>query len=164
MTREELSWMAGLFEGEGCFVMRREHTLKMELAMTDRDVVERFALLAGVGNVHLLDKRVPGNKEQWRWTVSGKKAETLALELRPWLGARRGARVDEIIAARKSHVAEATRLRICPTCKKEFRPAWNKVSLRKVFCSKKCAWPIDTHVSYKRTWREKRRAQGLPVT
>ncbi len=164
MTSEERAWMAGLFEGEGCFTMRRNHTLRMEIAMTDRDVVERFAKLAGVGNVNSLDKRVHQRKEQWRWSISGEKAIALALELRPWLGTRRGARVDEILAAREAHVLEATRLRVCPTCGKEFRPTWNKVSLRKVFCSKACAWPQEKHTAYKREWREGRRKQGLTVT
>lgn len=57
----DIAWAAGLFEGEGCFTIQRSPRKRANgesvvykqpvarLHMTDKDVVERFAKIVGVG-------------------------------------------------------------------------------------------------------------------
>jgi hypothetical protein len=57
-TDSEIAWAAGLFEGEGsCYGTVRSdryntRRIRMNLRMTDQDVVERFAKVVGVGSVY----------------------------------------------------------------------------------------------------------------
>jgi hypothetical protein len=103
MLETELYWLAGLLEGEGYFTANRSNGgkylyPKIELCMTDEDVVRKAHKVTGVGNVGgpYPDKRQPHWKPTWRWSVYGQKAFTLMDTLYPLLGARRQAKIDEI--------------------------------------------------------------------
>lgn len=93
----EVAWAAGLFEGEGCFgsyPRGRKHGTQARLSMTDRDVVERFAKIVGMGTVRGPVDR--GNKEWkpiWEWYVQrASEVRAVVALFRPWLGERRLAR------------------------------------------------------------------------
>ena len=51
MTTNELAWVAGIFEGEGCLYKdpRRKKDHKLQVVMTDKDIVERLHRITGVG-------------------------------------------------------------------------------------------------------------------
>lgn len=95
------AWAAGLFEGEGCFTQKsnRYATPSMSMSMTDRDVVERFHRVVGVGSVsgpHTESK--PHYKPYWLWRLYGRDAvEALGNRFLPWLGDRRSMRFMEVL-------------------------------------------------------------------
>lgn len=107
LTEAEAAWIAGIYEGEGC--LQRNLTRngnsesicwQLKIAMSDFDVIDRLASLAGIGSVQKETvPRIPGRKLMARWCVSS-RADVLAVvqAIRPWLGHRREARADEFLA------------------------------------------------------------------
>src|SRR5665213_179839 len=92
-TRENLAWMAGLFEGEG-YVQGRPRSYKradgrsfttigyrLAITMTDEDIIRRFHRLAGVGNVNgprLSPSMVAKNQQPiYDYTANGAEAYAL---------------------------------------------------------------------------------------
>ena len=118
----DIAWAAGLFEGEGCWNAYGHEggTVRMQvrLGMTDRDVVERFAAIVGVGNVSVHDTpahRAKGWKPLYTWCVyeAEKVREVIALLL-PYMGERRRAKAEEVLrlgADIRSHNSKKTH---CP--------------------------------------------------
>ena len=96
-TREEAAWLAGIFEGEGCFSRAGSSGQNARLTMTDEDTVRRFAAMLGA--------RVRGpflhkGREKPMWSVSfGSFEQAQALLAYMWwgLGARRRARAVEVL-------------------------------------------------------------------
>lgn len=92
----DLSWAAGLFEGEGTFTLSRWHGNsigpKAALVMGDEEIVNRFHRIVGLGRVCIENRkqRASHHKVMYRWTVS-ERSEFLdfASLLMPYLGARR---------------------------------------------------------------------------
>jgi hypothetical protein len=82
----------------------------MGLTMADEDVVRRFAEIVGCGTVAPRSPRKAHWKPQWQWTVCN-VAETVVLSemFRPYLGKRRTARLDEILAEVQATGAGANR-------------------------------------------------------
>lgn len=105
MDTTTTAWAAGLFEGEGCISRCGRHGegLAIEVSMTDRDVIERFAAAVGAGRVA---PRVLGGRDrdgrlaQWRW-YCGRREEVMRImtELMPYLGTRRQTRYAELVEA-----------------------------------------------------------------
>lgn len=98
---QETAWAAGLFEGEGSIYVRRIPPAYVQLTIvsTDRDVLARFAEIAGAGLVRLAVPATADHKAQYRWhTARRADAARILGELRPWFGERRGARADEALA------------------------------------------------------------------
>ena len=102
-----IAWAAGLFEGEGSFSVRRYGEggrvgLRMSLSSTDFDVIEKFWRTVGCGNVGGPYWHSASTKPQYAWTLNraGEFIE-LASRLRPYLGERRKAKLDECLTAYK---------------------------------------------------------------
>ena len=95
IDREDLVWLAGLLEGEGAFDLHRGKYPRIRLGMTDRDVVGRAATLLG-GKVRLSLKPAPA-KAMWHVEVSGTKALSAMTALLPLMGARRSAKIAEVM-------------------------------------------------------------------
>jgi hypothetical protein len=96
-TRENLAWVAGLFEGEGCIGHNRKTgQWQLIVASTDEDVLQRAHMLTGVGTLRGPIDR--GHKPHWIWNVTS-RAQVYALlaALYPWFGKRRQARVIECL-------------------------------------------------------------------
>lgn len=103
MTEAETAWVAGVLEGEGCFDHNRTARYpRIRLEMTDADVVERVRSLVG-GSL-----RRPRNRHPSRWkdslllTVNGDAALRLMVAVRPWMGSRRGEKIDSLLAERQA--------------------------------------------------------------
>ncbi|HEX2907188.1 MAG TPA: hypothetical protein VHO69_10035 [Phototrophicaceae bacterium] len=100
-------WLAGLLEGEGSFQIQvkgegRSDQPKLNLKMTDKDVVEHFALLL---NTHVLGPyKLSGGPESANWkpaydaSVFGEIALEWMQRLRPYMGERRQAQIGTVIA------------------------------------------------------------------
>ena len=103
MTDNELHWLAGLLEGEGYFTLgisrRQPNAPRIVLVMTDEDVVVRAANLIGGKVKRRPDSRQGNRKPCYVMTSRGGSNHVIAMMkmLRPLMGTRRGAKLDEII-------------------------------------------------------------------
>lgn len=90
-----IKWAAGLFEGEGC--LDYSNGLRARVGMTDEDVIRKFHDAVGFGSVGTLQP--PGNRKKvWVWSAYGENAITLMHIFYPYLGQRRLAIADKLIA------------------------------------------------------------------
>lgn len=123
MNREDIAWAAGLFEGEGCFVLTKyPNRLSPHAAMqmTDEDVVRRFAAVVGFGTISVRQPRRPGYKHAWHWqTTSFQTVQALGAMFWPWLGSRRRQRWAEIMGELRL-AGTATKRRTQGRCWKMF--------------------------------------------
>lgn len=96
MKETDLTWLAGLLEGEGSFLKAppsNPNCPRISLEMTDKDVVERAALLMGGKAVRRVLKD-PLWKPAYRVIVKGLRAVTLMRILYPEMGARRRSQIS----------------------------------------------------------------------
>src|SRR6266478_6444851 len=74
-TAADIAWAAGLFEGEGCIhspQKRGNKSLQLSLRCTDRDVVEKFYKVLGIGHFHgPYEQMQPTEKPIWAWGCGG---------------------------------------------------------------------------------------------
>lgn len=94
-NRDDLLWLAGLLEGEGTFDSHRGKYPRVRLAMTDRDVVGRAASLMDT-KIRLSLHAAPA-KPTWHSELSGERAAEIMREILPFMGARRSARIAEVL-------------------------------------------------------------------
>lgn len=103
-SEAEVAWAAGLWEGEGCWNAYRRPSGKVQaqcrLAMTDADVVERFAGIVGFGSIRR-DVIRNANKDwkpltEW-YTQRRDKTHELIQMFWPYLGERRKAKAQELL-------------------------------------------------------------------
>jgi hypothetical protein len=95
VTRDDLLWLAGLLEGEGCFDLHRGRYPRIRLGMSDRDVVGRAATLLG-GKVRLSLKPAP-QSAMWHVEISGTKAVAVMRLILPHMGTRRSGKIATIL-------------------------------------------------------------------
>lgn len=107
---EQIGWLAGLLEGEGHFYKRSKAAPDgvyvypgVRLMMTDADVVERAYRLTGLGTFTAASaspSRVrAGHKQVALWSVDRtEEALEVMRAIRPWMGQRRGERIDLLLA------------------------------------------------------------------
>jgi len=96
-TLKEICWLAGLVEGEGCFP--KNAGVIIALSMTDEDVVRKAAQLFGAQSVYARAGTDNGHgyKTQYTLHVRGPQAIGWMFTLYTLLGARRRARIREVI-------------------------------------------------------------------
>lgn len=117
MNREDVAWLAGIIEGEGCFT-HSGTTITVQLKMTDEDVVRRCQQIAGVGVFSVKGRSastLPHYKQVFQWTSAGAEAMQVITLVRPFLGERRAARADELT----EQYLDAHSL-VCRQCGEEF--------------------------------------------
>lgn len=109
MKQIDVAWLAGLLEGEGCFALNQRpdrpnarSSVQVVVSMRDKDVIERAASL--MGTTVRLHRTARGNHSaMWRTVASCAKAEQIMLAVRPFMGERRGERIDYILSLDLSH-------------------------------------------------------------
>lgn len=95
----EVAWAAGLFEGEGHVTAnhkapRGRPRVVATLSTCDKDVMDRFVAVVGVGSVRVVEPKESHHRRAWTWQITGKAAKPVLEMLRPWMGARRREAVD----------------------------------------------------------------------
>lgn len=87
-----ISWLAGLLEGDGTFIKRKEKSMHhIALNMKDKDTVERAAKILK-SNVGYLESR-----NMYYTTKAGSKAIKIMKVILPLMGERRALKIREII-------------------------------------------------------------------
>jgi hypothetical protein len=113
----DAAWLAGIMEGEGsfCFLKngkRKSGVIKIQIGMTDRDVIDRVAKLMENAPVYNLRIR-PDRKPAYLVAKTGYAAERIMIFLRPMMGERRKSQIDESLSkwqSRKTRRPEWSRL------------------------------------------------------
>lgn len=101
MTDIEIAWLAGFLEGEGSFGVSGKHTIGIWLQTTDGDVIEKAAKLMGslVHGPYTRPSDIGKNRKPvFTTTLCSSKAADVMRLIRPHMGARRGAKIDEILS------------------------------------------------------------------
>lgn len=107
MNRDDLLWLSGFLEGEGCFtrVLGRSGKkevwhAKVAVENTDEDVMQRVKQLIGAKMLGAYEsKRYKGAKKSYVAAVTGPKALALMLEVYPYMGSRRKDRILKLLSA-----------------------------------------------------------------
>lgn len=146
-SEADLYWLAGILEGEGTFLAgppSAPSVPRIRVEMTDADVVER---VAGMFNRTMQQHaQRPGHtKPTASTTVKGASAVQLMRLIRPVLGERRRARIDEILAqphaqrvrwlrpAQQCGVVGCARNALTRSlCKQHYQSWWKKTARGKV--------------------------------
>lgn len=106
MNEAETAWVAGIMEGEGCFTIRRAPASKIKLlqvycGMSDEDVIRKLHSIVGFGSVHTTNRTDPArasHKTIYAWNCAKRSVVIPFLEaIRPHMGARRTAKIDEML-------------------------------------------------------------------
>ena len=93
LTEIEKGWIAGIMEGEGSLKWNEKGSsqgqIRLQLQMTDKDVVEKLANLLETNITEHLPKN-PKHKKTWRISIKNwDKVEEIAKTLLPYMGNRR---------------------------------------------------------------------------
>lgn len=95
---KDIFWAAGIMEGEGYFGLRRGRDLVAQLAMTDKDVVDKFQSIFGFGSRK--ERPLPSGKIAHCWLVTNQTdAAGFMMTLLPLMGGRRAEKIKACIAA-----------------------------------------------------------------
>ena len=102
----DLGWLSGILEGEGSFGLTTYRTKLsrlryplIQLAMTDRDIVERVATHWGHKTISIRqDSRKVTYKPIFRVSQSGVPALVTMLEVFPWMGLRRRQKIESVLS------------------------------------------------------------------
>jgi len=88
--REELAWAAGFFDGEGCTTLHKWGGMRprVTIGQVDREVLDRFKLAVGRGNVRgPYKKKTPRHQKSYIYDAYGfEKSQAIMCMLWNWLG------------------------------------------------------------------------------
>jgi hypothetical protein len=93
-------WVVGLLEGEGSFMAgapSEPNRLRISIAMTDEDVIARFAAFVNL-KYSALASRSEQHKNVFRVTIRGAHAAEFMKQVQPHLGQRRQQQINEALA------------------------------------------------------------------
>lgn len=99
----DIAWAAGLFEGEGCIFVARHRAIpqaRLEMRITDKDVLERFVSIVDRGKIQSRDyDQAPNSvKRVYKWGVYDIESVRYILGLfAPYLGERRLKKSMEVL-------------------------------------------------------------------
>lgn len=107
ISSEELAWVAGLFEGEGCFTSAGQRQILAKIVSNDQDVVRMAYDILGVGT---FKEVLHSNKCMYKWSTYTRSDFLSAFCLmRPWLGHRRVCRALELSGSQDFDFPKSTR-------------------------------------------------------
>jgi len=109
--KEQIIWLAGLLEGEGCFSIRKRGknacAISIKLQMTDGDIVQRAAeIMSSRARMRSGGIRQDGlpKKDVFFTDICGDRAAAIMGQILPYMGARRAAKIEEALKAHANRV------------------------------------------------------------
>lgn len=103
MTAEEIAYVAGLLEGEGCFTFNHPKTQKypkIRMETTDYDVACRVQSYFDCGTIRTVKKRKAHWKQSYVFQISAvEQVREALLAIRPWMSERRAERIDLLLSS-----------------------------------------------------------------
>ena len=112
----DIQWLAGLLEGEGCFLTSSNTTPVIVLCMTDKDVVERAAALLKVKCYAPTPPawKIGIRKPIYRIMIHGYKAAQWMMLLYSLMGERRRSKIKQCLAIWRKAPLHPSMRRECP--------------------------------------------------
>jgi hypothetical protein len=101
ISQREMAWLAGLIEGEGCFGWNKSNFGSITIGMSDRDVIERAAVILGkTEKIHerTLRSGAIGKKPLFYVRVTGTRAIGWMMTLYSFMGQRRQEKIRAVLA------------------------------------------------------------------
>jgi hypothetical protein len=97
----ELTFLAGVFEGEGSFGnwskgRDKKREFRASIEMADSDVILRFLTYFKKGTITLRPPRQEGYKILYHWRIRGDDGKNIVRLMLPYLSKRRQAKFHEI--------------------------------------------------------------------
>lgn len=115
VSRDDLMWLVGIFEGEGCFSKSGKPneiggSPVIKVAMTDLDVMQRVHRLTGCTSklrTVVPKSKIPGKvyKLQYGAEIKGQRAIAWMFMVYPFMGQRRQGRIREVVKLWKQQKA-----------------------------------------------------------
>ena len=99
---KSIEWIAGLFGGEGCLTYKKRDIWALQVKMTDSDVMwDLYESLGCRGNLSGLTKH-PSAPDHWKphmtWRTDKRDLiKEIVLEMYPYLGERRRAKINDFL-------------------------------------------------------------------
>lgn len=88
-THDELVWLAGFLDGDGCFTAAEKSGVFIRVAHTHKPTLDFITKTFG-GSLHEHNHGRPKHyKQVWRWAICGDEAKDLAINLIPYLREKR---------------------------------------------------------------------------
>ena len=97
---QEITWISGLLEGEGCFDLAKNKYSRVRLYMTDKDIVKRYVNICNKNNINTpsIKTQIRNNrKDIYGLTIYGNNAQILMNLVLPFMGKRRSQKIKELI-------------------------------------------------------------------
>lgn len=107
----EILWLAGLLEGEGCFLPgppSEPNACRIVLVTTDKDVAETAQQLMGARSLTRRPRREPHHKQAYEVQRSGNPARELMRSLYPLMSARRKKAIEAAVVRPRPRVTNTT--------------------------------------------------------
>jgi hypothetical protein len=100
----DIAWLAGLWEGEGCFSLNRERP-RMTINMKDKDIIERaHSLMKVKTNIATNDYRKNSMCNiTYSFSLNGRDAIEWMMTFYTFFGSRRQNKIKSIISLWKEH-------------------------------------------------------------
>jgi hypothetical protein len=98
-SKTDVAWASGLFEAEGSTVISHWGTVRLQVKMTDEDVLIHLrSVLGGVVNGPYQYEHPDGRprKPFWTWQLAGQPIGRVSRWMEPWLGKRRSERMEQV--------------------------------------------------------------------
>ena len=112
MNTRNISWLAGLLEGEGCF-SKRGNCVTIQLYMSDLDIVERSQKLVGALSIGSRKGKTENHKTCFYWSLAGPRAAEWMMTLYPLMGQRRQARIKGLLEIFKTAKKQTPSVLVC---------------------------------------------------
>jgi hypothetical protein len=104
LRSNDIYWLAGLLEGEGCFFLQANKYPAIKLNMTDLDIIQRARnFMCPLSNIHTMDDKRYDSKLQYIIIFQGQKAVEWMMTIYPLMGNRRKEKIREILHIWKNH-------------------------------------------------------------
>lgn len=99
MNPEEIAYVAGLLEGEGCFDRNNKASgVKIRMETTDVDVAERLRDILGCGNIRPRAAKKSTHRPTVIYQIArAEDVRRILTAIRPWMGERRGKKIDSLL-------------------------------------------------------------------
>lgn len=100
LTEAEWAWIAGILEGEGSFGLVNGRIPRVQVGMTDFDVIERIVALLGVGTLSVFVPKEGATAKKPALRLDIRKARDVVWvmeQVLPWMGKRRSAKIRSVL-------------------------------------------------------------------
>ena len=93
-----IGYVAGILDGEGSFMTATSgFTPKVQVHITDLDVLETLQTVTGCGTIHKVTKRQDHWKQAWVWRCSGNEAVSVMNSVLPYMSKHRSNKIHEVL-------------------------------------------------------------------